>query len=104
VEVGYVFKNGPADKCGLKSGDIIKEVDGKKIYSLYDLKVILEEKEPGDVIRLKVKREIIPAPGEEPTVEILQMELKLGKPLKREPPPVVRPKEEKPEEKPEDIW
>lgn len=29
--IGYVFKDGPADKVGLKSGDVIKSVDGKPV-------------------------------------------------------------------------
>jgi serine protease Do len=52
-----VVKGSAADKAGLKEYDIILEVDGKKITIDNPLADILEEKEIGNEISLKVLRE-----------------------------------------------
>jgi S1-C subfamily serine protease len=62
--IGSIVKNGailsevlnssPAQSAGLKSGDIITEVDGRVINTKYGLREALSEKFPGDRIALKV--------------------------------------------------
>jgi hypothetical protein len=57
VKIEEVTKGGPSEIAGLKSGDIILEVDEKR----YDDKDIMLEyvrsKNPGDKVKLKIKRE-----------------------------------------------
>ncbi len=67
--VGKVLKDGPADKAGIKAGDIILKVDDKDIADKDAFKAILKEKSVGDKIKLVIQRK-----GKEKTIE-----LKLGK-------------------------
>lgn len=57
VWVTSVLENGPAFKAGLKTQDIIIEIDGEKIQSTDQLKKILLEKKIGDVIKVKYVRQ-----------------------------------------------
>ncbi len=57
LEVARIKKGSPADKAGLKEGDIIVEADGEPIKELADLKLILAFKKKGDEIRLLVLRD-----------------------------------------------
>ena len=47
--VNDVRENSPADKAGLKAGDIIVEADGKAVKSDFDLIRTINEKKDGDV-------------------------------------------------------
>ena len=67
--IGKVLKDGPADKAGIKAGDIILKVDDTDIADKEAFKAILKEKSVGDNIKLVIQRK-----GEEKTIE-----LKLGK-------------------------
>ncbi len=55
--VKSVMPGSPADKGGVKAGDIIKEFDGHIINDLNDLKTELFFKKVGDRARLKILRE-----------------------------------------------
>jgi len=72
VIVQAVIKGGPADKAGLEAGgtsatingqevrlggDIITEVDGKKLKSMEQLVEIIQEHKPGDELQLKIVRD-----------------------------------------------
>ncbi len=72
VIVQSVVKDGPADKAGVEAGstsatidgeevqlggDIITEVDGKKVVSMEELVEIVNEKQPGDVLELTILRD-----------------------------------------------
>jgi len=57
VIVSEVEEGGPADKAGLKVGDIILEVNSQKINDGDDLTQILIDSSPGDVLAMKVYRE-----------------------------------------------
>ena len=57
VIVSDVFRNGPAEKAGIKVGDIILEISGEKINSEEELLAVLNDARPGDTLRLKVYRE-----------------------------------------------
>jgi serine protease Do len=55
--IAEIVKDGPADKAGLKAGDIIVEADGEPVASFDDLLDALDEKRAGDTIRLTVERQ-----------------------------------------------
>jgi serine protease Do len=51
-----VLRNSPADKAGVKVGDIIVSIDGSEFSDEYELSQFIKEKNPGDEIRIKVYR------------------------------------------------
>ncbi|MEU2095098.1 trypsin-like peptidase domain-containing protein [Streptomyces globisporus] len=63
-----VAKDGPADKAGIKSGDVITQVEGQRVHSGEELIVKIRAHRPGDDLDLKLTRG-----GDERTVT-----LKLG--------------------------
>jgi S1-C subfamily serine protease len=80
VIVQSVVKDGPADKAGLEAGgtsatidgeevrlggDIITEVDGKKVKSMEELVELIQESKPGDELELKILRD-----GQEKTANV----------------------------------
>lgn len=56
VYVSQINKNGPADGKDLKEGDIITEIDNKKINTMNDLREYIYQKKPNDKITLKIMR------------------------------------------------
>lgn len=56
VYVSQINKNGPADGKDIKEGDIITEIDNKKINTMNDLREYIYEKKPNDKITLKIMR------------------------------------------------
>jgi S1-C subfamily serine protease len=57
VRFADIRPGSPADKAGLKAGDILTQFDGKPIQNLYDFTYALRAKKPGDVVLVKVIRE-----------------------------------------------
>jgi S1-C subfamily serine protease len=57
IDSPAVSPNSPADKVGIKAGDIILEIDGQKINAQNDLKRIVQKKKVGDVVKLKILRD-----------------------------------------------
>lgn len=55
--LSYVEENKPADKAGLKAGDVIVEIDGKKVNDVSHFKYILYKHSVGDTIKVKYYRE-----------------------------------------------
>lgn len=55
VVVRYVFKDGPANKAGIKDGDIVIEVDGKKPKDIEDASARLTGK-AGTKVKVLIKR------------------------------------------------
>jgi putative serine protease PepD len=51
-----VSPGGPADKAGIKAGDVIVEFDGHKVASADDLVVAIRAKSVGDEVSMKVRR------------------------------------------------
>lgn len=49
-----VIPGAPGDKAGLKKGDVILEVDGKKLTQEFSLQQSIRNKKPGDEIKLKL--------------------------------------------------
>ncbi len=57
MKIGGTRPDGPAEKAGLKSGDIIIEFAGKKVLNIYDYMGILGELKDGQVVDVTVKRD-----------------------------------------------
>lgn len=55
--VATIEKNGPADKAGLKSGDVVRKLNGQSIVASGDLPAMLSIAKPGDKVALDVWRE-----------------------------------------------
>jgi len=55
--VSAVEPKSPADKAGIKPGDIILEVDGRAVENSIDLPRIIGESRPGTAVNLKVWRQ-----------------------------------------------
>jgi hypothetical protein len=56
VRFADVRAGSPAEKAGLKAGDILIEFDGKEIGNLYDFTYALRSHKPGDEVLVKVQR------------------------------------------------
>jgi serine protease Do len=69
VLITGIVDDSPAKEVGLKSGDVIIELDGKEVEEASALRKILAKKEPGDKLMVKVVR----------AKEAKTFELKLGK-------------------------
>jgi serine protease Do len=57
VMIAKVSKNSGAEKAGLKKGDIINDLDGKKIITFADLTSYINTKRPNDAIKVGFIRE-----------------------------------------------
>lgn len=55
-----------AAAAGIQSGDVILDIDGREISGLQELRNALTNKQPGDIVKLKVE-----TAGKERTVEVL---------------------------------
>jgi len=51
-----VTPGAPADKAGLKRGDVVLSIDGKNVTSWEDLRLIIAETPPGSKVKLAVSR------------------------------------------------
>lgn len=54
---GGVIKGGPADKSGIKEGDVITKIDGKTIDEKTSLVSVLGKKNVGDTVRVSINRD-----------------------------------------------
>lgn len=61
-----VSAGSPAEKAGLKGGDVLARFDGKEIRNVYDYTYALGDKEPGDRVPIVVKRD-----GAEITLDVV---------------------------------
>lgn len=52
-----VQKNGPADKAGIKDGDVITKVNGYKVGVVASVSSLISEYEPGDKVQVTVVRD-----------------------------------------------
>jgi len=65
LPVKEVQEDSGASEAGLKSGDVILEMEGREVRSMKDLQELLGSKEPGDKIQIRLKRE-----GEDVELEV----------------------------------
>jgi len=56
AKISGTSEGSPAEKAGLKTGDVIVSFAGKTITGLYDLSFVLKEKKPGDEVEVVVVR------------------------------------------------
>jgi S1-C subfamily serine protease len=56
VKLADVRAGSPAEKGGVRPGDILMEFDGKKVGSLEDYTFLLRSKKVGDSVVVQVKR------------------------------------------------
>lgn len=56
IYIGSVQANSAAEKSGLKEGDILREIDGFETNSMAEVREILAQRSPGDVVKAKVLR------------------------------------------------
>lgn len=68
VDITRIGRESPAEAAGIKQGDILRKMDGVEIKSKEQFQKMLEEKAPGDKVKLELER------GGKP----LNMEVKLG--------------------------
>jgi serine protease Do len=78
--VSAVEPKSPADKAGIKTGDVILAVDGSTIDSSIELPRVIGEKRPGTKVKLKIwregeTRELSASLGEIPAEKIARAEL-----------------------------
>jgi serine protease Do len=55
-KLGEITKESPAEKAGLKAGDVITRFAGKEIGSYQDMVKLLQKHKPGDEVALELKR------------------------------------------------
>ncbi|MFT4267146.1 MAG: DegQ family serine endoprotease [Xenophilus sp.] len=55
--VSNVEKGGAADKAGLRTGDVIRKVDGQPIVSSGDLSALIGQLSPGQTVRIEIWRQ-----------------------------------------------
>ena len=57
IIVSDIYRNSPAERAGVKVGDIILEVNGEKVSSEDQLFGLLGDASAGDILKLKIYRE-----------------------------------------------
>lgn len=57
MKIGGLRPQGPAEKAGIKSGDIITRMAGKTVLNIYDYMGILGELKTGQEVEVEVKRD-----------------------------------------------
>ena len=56
IYVAQVIRNSPAEKMGIKEGDIISKIDGIELNKMSELKEYIYSKNPNDEITLSIQR------------------------------------------------
>ena len=56
VKLSGATKGAPADKAGIKAGDVIKSVAGKEVKNIYDYTFVLEALKIGEEVGIEVER------------------------------------------------
>jgi len=63
--IADVFKGDPADKAGLKAGDVVIEINGKKIKDTHELLMVIAGFRVGESVSIKILRD-----GQDKTITI----------------------------------
>ncbi len=58
VMITDVYPGSPAEKAGLKRGDVIMSVNGKTVAALRDLRIFIAQLAPGTNVKLKISRDL----------------------------------------------
>ncbi len=79
VMVESVADDSPAEKAGLRVGDIVLSVDGKDVKSSIDLRMALKDKKEGDSVRIdylrgKSRQTVVASVKERDTPRLMQLE------------------------------
>src|SRR4051794_14402453 len=56
AEIQTVVPGGPADKAGLRKGDVVKSIDGSPVKDTTDVSSAIATKKPGDKITVQIER------------------------------------------------
>jgi serine protease Do len=57
VLINEVFADSPADKAGIKAGDVVLAIDGEKVSTAKDLQFIIAKRQVGSAVDLTINRE-----------------------------------------------
>jgi Do/DeqQ family serine protease len=57
VLVSKVYPGGPADKAGIKTGDVVLQVDGREVFDDRSLRFRVHIRQPNDVVKLDTLRD-----------------------------------------------
>jgi len=57
VLITEVDKDSPAEKAGLKAGDVIVDIDGDKVYEYEDVRDVIGDTDEGDTVAITVMRD-----------------------------------------------
>ena len=66
VKLSGATKGGPADKAGIKGGDVVVNVSGKEVKNIYDYTYVLESLKVGEKVKITVLRK-----GKKVTLEVV---------------------------------
>lgn len=56
IYVAEIQPNTAAEKSGLKEGDILRDIDGFEVNSMAEVREILSQRSPGDIVKAKILR------------------------------------------------
>ncbi|MBF0311253.1 MAG: PDZ domain-containing protein [Magnetococcales bacterium] len=56
VEIGDIIKESPADKAGLRRGDVIRKLNGQLIHSIPQFVETIRQTSPGTGVELEIHR------------------------------------------------
>ena len=68
--IGDVVPNGPADKAGVKSGDVVTEFNGHPVTDSRRMQLDVASTKPGSTVKMEVLRD-----GEKKTLEVAVKQL-----------------------------
>ncbi len=63
--INRIVEDGPAERAGLRAGDVIVAVDGEEVAGVGDIRRALQDREAGDAVPVRVLRR-----GSEQTIEV----------------------------------